>query len=424
MSETFMKPPAPPVAGTPPATSLALIFAGVVLLVGSWMLPVNLKSLSPVLLREAGRGTPSLTTFGLQLVESEKPGPAALVLAAAQTVGDPQAARLATALTAVAARQKEFVAWGGWDPFLDPLFNLKENTGRTESTPVLTFFIAERARDSLRRYLANSRSLGVQAVMQTRGITRTARFVPATQPGGQPLDAVILLTALLYQGEHLSPSLQREIKRLADDAVAAHEMGELEWVYLDLLALGRRLNWIQLSELLRLTNDTRTVSEFAHLAQVAPDQLPLLYTAALFTRSADSVAAYLLAYGKPGAEDLRLALGLGQGAVQQLVLRQVPVNRGLEASLPRCAGPRNGRARPVCCRACRAAPSRCSWPSSSSSPPNPFSSGPRRSRNTGSSSSFRCWPMRRRRLRFLQPPIIPPWINQRSSPSAFSPCFR
>ena len=98
MSETFMKPPAPPVAGTPPATSLALIFAGVVLLVGSWMLPVNLKSLSPVLLREAGRGTPSLTTFGLQLVESEKPGPAALVLAAAQTVGDPQAARLATAL--------------------------------------------------------------------------------------------------------------------------------------------------------------------------------------------------------------------------------------------------------------------------------------------------------------------------------------
>jgi hypothetical protein len=333
MSETFMKPPAPPVAGTSPATSLALIFAGVVLLVGSWMLPVNLKSLSPVLLREAGRGTPSLTTFGLQLVESEKPGPAALVLAAAQTVGDPQAARLATALTAVAARQKEFVAWGGWDPFLDPLFNLKENTGRTESTPVLTFFIAERARDSLRRYLANSRSLGVQAVMQTRGITRTARFVPATQPGGQPLDAVILLTALLYQGEHLSPSLQREIKRLADDAVAAHEMGELEWVYLDLLALGRRLNWIQLSELLRLTNDTRTVSEFAHLAQVAPDQLPLLYTAALFTRSADSVAAYLLAYGKPGAEDLRLALGLGQGAVQQLVLRQVPVNRGLEASL-------------------------------------------------------------------------------------------
>ena len=323
----------PQVAGSPPATSLALIFAGFVLLVGSWTLPVNLKSLSPVLLREAGRGTPSLADFGVQLVESEKPGPAALVLAAAQTVGDPKAPRLANALTAFGERQGDFVAWGGWDPSLDPLFNLKENTGRTGSTPVLSFFITEHARDTLRRYLANSHSPGVQAVLQTRDITRTARFVPATQPGGQPLDAVILLTGLLYQGEHLSPSLQREIKRLADDAVRTHEMGDLEWTYLDLLALGRRLNWVQLGELLRTTNDTQTVNEFAHLAQVAPDQLPVIYAAALFTRSADSVEHYLLTYGKTGADDLRFALGLGQGAVDQLLLRQVPVNHGLAAPL-------------------------------------------------------------------------------------------
>ena len=323
----------PQVAGSPTATSLALIFAGIVLLVGSWTVPVNLKSLSPVLLREAGRGTPSLTEFGLQLVESEKPGPAALVLAAAQAVGDPATARLANALTAFGERQQEFVAWGGWDPFLDPIFNLKENTGRTGSTPVLSFFITERARDSLRRYLASSRSPGVQAVLKTGEITRTARFVPARLPGGQPLDAVILLTGLLYQGGHLSPSLQREIKRLADDAIRTRELGDLEWTYLDLLALGRRLNWVQLGELLRMTNDTQTVNEFAHLAQVAPDQLPVIYSAALFTGSADSVERYLLTYGKNGADDLRFALMLGQGAVDQLLLRQVPVNHGLSAPL-------------------------------------------------------------------------------------------
>ena len=329
----FMNDDAPQVAGSPPATSLALIFAGIVLLVGSWTLPVNLKSLSPVLLREAGRGTPSLSDFGVQLVESEKPGPAALVLAAAQAVGDPKSARLANALTAFGERQREFVAWGGWDPFLDPLFNPKENTVRAESTPVLSFFITERARETLRRYLANSRSPGVQAVLQTREITRTARFVPATLPGGQPLDAVILLTALLYQGEHLSPSLQRTVRRLGDDAVRTRELGDLEWTYLDLLALGRRLNWVQLGELLRITNDTQTVNEFAHLAQVAPEQLPIIYAAALFTRSADSVERYLLTFGKNGADDLRFALGLGQGAVEQLLLRQVPINHGLAAPM-------------------------------------------------------------------------------------------
>ena len=49
--------------------------------------------------------------------------------------------------------------------------------------------------------------------------------------------------------------------------------------------------------------------------------------AALFSDSADRVAAYLLQFGKAGAQDLRLALACGQGAVQELVRAQVPVNR-------------------------------------------------------------------------------------------------
>ncbi len=330
MSGNVMSPTAARPA-TPTATALALAFAGVVLLAGAWSLPVNLKSVNPTLLREAGKGTPSVTEFGQQLIESEKPGPAALVLAAAQAVGDPEAPKLAQALAAFSARQPEFVAWGGWDPFLDPIFNLKENTGRTTSTPVLQFFITERAREGLRRYLSNSRSLGVQSVLQTRDVPQAMRFVPAKLPGGQALDAVILLTALLYQGEHLSPPLQREVKRLADEAVATHRLGDLEFFYLDVLALGKRLNWIQLGQLLSLTDSTRTVSEFAHLAQVAPDQLPVFYTAALFTQSSDQVAGYLLAFGKVGAEDLRFALGFGQGAVRLLLLRQVPVNHGMAA---------------------------------------------------------------------------------------------
>ena len=303
------------------------LIAGLLLLAAAWIVPVNLKSVTPALLKEAGESTPTVAKLGRQLLDREKPGPAALALAAARTLGDPQAASLATGLDAAAHRQPELVPWGGWDPFLDPLFNLKENTGRTTSTPVLTFFITAKARADLLGYLSNSRSQGVQTLLRVRDVTQTGRFVPATKPGGQTLDAVVLLSALLYQGEHFSAPLQRELRDLADTAARQNQLGELEPAFVDLLSLGRRLDWIQLTELVRVTDSVKTVGEFAQLARAASDDLPVIYSAALLTGSADRVATYLLKYGRPGVADLKLALTLGQGATEQLLARQVPVNR-------------------------------------------------------------------------------------------------
>ncbi|MDR0902107.1 MAG: hypothetical protein LBM92_04990 [Opitutaceae bacterium] len=309
-----------------PLTGAVWLAAGLLLVACAWMTPVNLKSLTPALLREAGRGTPSVADHGRQRIESEKLGSAKLILAAARLAGDPGADALALSIQNVETRRPEWVPWGGWDPFLDPLFNLKENTGRAASTPVLEFFITQKARQSLLLFLSGSRSLGVQSVLQTRDIQGTTRFVPATHPGGQSLDAVILLTALLYQSENLSGPLQRELRGLAEAAVAQKQMGPLEDFFIDLLSLGKRLDWMQLAGLLRVSGGARTVGEFAQLARVAADDLPLIYAAALFTGSADTVAGYLMRYGKNGLADLRLALAEGEGAARLLLDRQIPVN--------------------------------------------------------------------------------------------------
>jgi len=311
---------------TPPAAP-ALVFAGAVIAVVAWLLPVSLKSVSKGLLRSAGAGTASVAAFGRDLVDSEKIGPAMFMLDVSKAVGDPQAPALGRALDALSSRQPALVAWGGWDPSLDPLFNLRRLTPFSSSTPVLTFLIPENARNAVRAYLSNSGSLGVQAILRTREVSATGRFVPAGRPGGQPLDALILLAGLLYQGEHLSPTLQREVRVLAETAAAHNELGELEGFYMDLLSLGRRLDWTQLGELLKRTENVRTVGEYAHLSRVAPDQLPFIYAAALLSDSADRVAYYLIRYGKAGSEDLRLALADGQGAVDLLLQRAVPVNR-------------------------------------------------------------------------------------------------
>jgi hypothetical protein len=303
------------------------VAAGIGLAVLAWLIPVSLKSIGPSLLRAAGEGTPSVAAVGSGLLEREKLGPAALLLTAAREGGDPRAAALGRALSARGARQPSLVTWGGWDPFLDPLFNLRQPVGvAAVSTPVLTLFLPATARATLLAYLANSGSPGVQAVLRTRATPATGRFVPATLPGGQPLDAVILLTALLYQGEHLSPALQREVRALAETAVERKELGDLEGFYLDLLSLAHRFDWAQLCELLRGTSSVQTVGEFAQLARVAPGQIPQIYAAALLSGSADGVASYLIRYGSPGAADLRLALRDGQGAVRLLLERQVPVN--------------------------------------------------------------------------------------------------
>jgi hypothetical protein len=310
-------------------TAPITVIFGVAIAIAAWMLPVNLTSVSPALLRAAGAGTPTLGGYGRDLVDLEKIGPAALVYTAARETGDPRAPRLADALDQFSREHPTLVPWGGWDPFLDPLFDLRADTGRHASTPVITFFVPERARAKLRSYLANSGSQGVQSLLKLHDLTATGRFVPAARPGGQPLDALILLAGLLYQGEHLSPSLQRELRGAAEAALAKKALGDLEPFFIDLLSLARRLDWAQLSELLRRSDSVKTVGEYAHLARSAPDQLPLIYAAALFSDSADRVASYLIQFGKSGLEDVKLALGFGQGAVKQLLLHQVPVNRSL-----------------------------------------------------------------------------------------------
>jgi hypothetical protein len=316
-----------PVSGARSGLWQLWLALGVGLLALAWLLPVNVKSLNPALLREAGRDTPSVSGFGRELLELDKPGPAALVLETARKVNDPGAGALASVYGDFGKRHPEMMPWGGWDIALEPLLGNRNAASSTESQPVLGFMATSQARENLRRYLGVSRLPGVQTLMKTAELGSTQRFVPANRPGGQPLDAVILLTAYLWQTEHLSSGLQREVRALAETAVRTGQMGELEDFYLDVLTLGRRLNWVQLSELLRTTGSLGTVGQFAHLARVAPEHLPVIYTAALMTRSADKVAHYLIAFGQPGAEHLQLALSHGQGAVDQLVQRQAPVTR-------------------------------------------------------------------------------------------------
>lgn len=312
---------------------LALLAIGGALVAAGWLLPVQVRSLTPLLLAEAGRGTPGLVEFGRGLLGNEKTGPAALVAEASVALGLPGSDRLAADVAAARARQPELALWGGWDPYLEPFFSLPAPTtvpgadGAPEPVRgVAPLFLPERARETVRATLVNSRSAGVQAILANAAIDRAERFVPARRAGGQPLDATILMAALLHQGGRYSAELAREVRSLAEEANAAGELAPIETFYFDLLVLARRLDWIQLGELLRDIPSTRVLGEFAHLARVAPEAWPVLYAAALQSRAPREVSRYALSYGKGGAAGLELALREGEGALRQTLLRQVPIN--------------------------------------------------------------------------------------------------
>lgn len=315
----------PDLAGLPPDFQRVAWFAmaSVVLVLLGTLLPANWKSLHPALLERAGHGTTTTASLGLAALAAQKPGVANLALSAAMTVKDDQAAKLMAELAELEAR-RGWTTWGGRDPFIESVFKDK-SVARPASEAILPFLLSETNRAVLREHLALSRSPGVQAVLQTRNLSSTTQFVAASRPGGQPFEAVILLTALLYQGERFSPLLAQDIRLAAEQANESRLAGEWETVCMDVLTLARRLDWMQLSEVLRVLPSARALNDFTQLTKAAPDNFAVLYTASLLTKTPDKVANYLLRFGKAGAGDLTAALAQGEGAVLLLLERALPL---------------------------------------------------------------------------------------------------
>ncbi len=299
---------------------------GALLMVLAWLLPVHWKSLAPSVVERAGRGTRTLSELGRAQIAQGKPGPARIVLDAARSLKDPQAAGLASALADFNGRKPDLRVWSGTDQLLEPVFKTVAAPAQQAGEPVLQLFLTEPARERLRQHLGDSRSQGVQAILQTRELTNTARFVPALRPGGQPYEATILLMGLLYGNDRIPLSLAHEIKTVADQANESRLAGPWERVCLDMLALGARLDWMQLVELLHDIPDLRTMAELARLTQTAPGRFPVVYSACLLTQSPERVTRYLARFGQAGLDSLASAVAAGDGAVQLLLRKQMPVS--------------------------------------------------------------------------------------------------
>jgi len=321
-----------------------MLACGLVLMGLAWMVPGHLVSIAPALLARAGQGTPSLAELGRARLEDGLPGAAGLLLAGARAAGAADAEMLARELAEFAAKEPGVMVWGGSDPFLEPLRRQAAAEGakadgvdrqdEVRGRPVLNFLVTAKAREALRGFLSNSRQAAVRETLALREVQRMGLFVPANQPGGQTLEALLLLGALLQQGEHLNPAFAREWREAAREAAARGELGALEPMLLDLLALGRRLDWRQLTEIAGGVETRETWASLGRLARAGGDPFTLVLAASVAEDSAERVLGYRALHPKSADADLRLALASGQGALHLLLKRGVPVNRQVAAPSP------------------------------------------------------------------------------------------
>jgi hypothetical protein len=302
------------------------VVVGVELIAWGLLVPSHLRAVDARVLEMTGAKGPALHREGLALLHLEKPGPAQMILEAVEQTGAPGGKELESSLRRFEETQPRLRIWGGTAPFLERLFEQSPPQSQEQSQPIMTVLVSRQALDASSAALRQSRRPAVLEILRTRELTNTAIFPPASSPSGQPLEATIALAGLLYQQDHFTAGLRQEIEATVGAANRGGDVQALENIYLDLLALGKRLNWNQLVHLLGHVPDSEGLRTTARMWRERESDLPLIYAAINSVESPRLVANYLDRFPETGLRDITFALKHGREAIRHAVEKQKPVH--------------------------------------------------------------------------------------------------
>ncbi|HAV63959.1 MAG TPA: hypothetical protein DCY13_16530, partial [Verrucomicrobiales bacterium] len=303
-----------------------LYFLGAgLLLFAAWLMPAYLRAVDAEVVKLQGRDSATLVDRGLSMLELEQYGPAVMISATSTKLGVPRADSLSERLKQYAAAHPGPAGRGGTDPFIEQILVREARLDLAHATNAMLVFLSRDSRSALRAFLEESRRPGVQQILKNRALKKTVHLPPVSSASGQPLEAAILMAALLHQSDQLSAGLREEVEAAAVSANLGQDTQRIELFYLDLLSLARRLDWVQLTTLVNRHHSLAEVEQLVTLVHRAADRLPSLYSALLFADSSRGVLEYLDRLGIASLEDLEFAMKQGSGAVESLLNRVVQV---------------------------------------------------------------------------------------------------
>ncbi len=307
---------------------------GLVMLLCGLLVPAHLRAVDASVIQKAARKSPTLVEQGLTLLKDNQLGAAQLLLQAGQETGVANLAPLHTAVLNVAAQHADWQPWGGGEYHLQVLFEGNAaaaragNPRQNKPEPVTPWAVRTGNRRTVLELLRLSPHPGVQELLRCRALTRTALFEPSASASGQALDAAIAVCGLLMEERRLTPGLSNAVVLAASVANRGGSSQPIEQILLDVMSLGQRFNWSQMTVLAGQVQDAETLRLLSHLARKEGMSLPVLFSAVQLSGNASGVANYLLTFSQSGMKDLGASLRSGTGGVKELLQR----NRRLYSS--------------------------------------------------------------------------------------------
>lgn len=287
------------------------------LLLCGWLVPIHLSAVDVAVIQQAGENTPSVAEDGLDLARKGRLAAAELLLQAAQSENLPGLEKLSQAVRLPAAPS----------PVLNPIRDLLNfgpvAAGATNGySQVITESVLRlENRDRVAAFLQAAPSPAVKELVRCRDLTNTVLFPPSFSSSGQAFDAAVSVCGLLLEEDSLSAGLRQDLLDRAAAALGGGNTQPLEEVLMDMMSLGQRLNWEQLTVFVPRIEDARTLERLAVQARNAGAKLPRLFAAVELSQQPGAVAAYLDAYSQTGLDDLGTSLRFGAGALDELLRR-------------------------------------------------------------------------------------------------------
>jgi len=223
-----------------------------------------------------------------------------------------------------------WIAGGGDDPFFEMFFSSLDSGRAAAPQVVYPLLSTEVNRRKLQDFLSQSNNNLVNKILSLRDLNSTL-LPPVYTSAGAPLDAAILINALLIQTGDFKQKFLREISDLADNAKTDQSKKLLlEKHFLATLVFARSLDWTQLRAILEHFDSSEDFYEFSKLCASCKDSdsRRLVISGMLLSGSPKQCTKYLSNISDSlRKEDFAFAFLNGSGSLNFLLNSNKPIYR-------------------------------------------------------------------------------------------------